>query len=275
MNEPAPTGPLALRRIAVTRTPEQAGPLAEALERLGASVLFAPAIALADPPDFGPLDAALARLDTFDWIVFTSANTLPRLRARMATLGRDPTELAKIPARLVAIGPATAQGLAAHGLAVEAAPAEFRAEGVVDLMSAEPLTGRRVLIPRALEARDVLEQALAAAGALVEVAPVYLARPCPEGAAPARAALLAGELDAVTFTSGGVARAFIEAIGDARARLADVTRASIGPVTSEVLRELGFAPQVEARAATLAALVAALVEHFAGPLAVPTEGDEP
>ncbi|MEP7028724.1 MAG: uroporphyrinogen-III synthase [Candidatus Eisenbacteria bacterium] len=271
----APTGPLARRRVAVTRAREQAGPLAEALERLGARVLLAAAIELVDPPDFGPLDAALGRLSAYDWIVFTSANTLPRLVARMEALGQDLAELARVPARLVAIGPATARGLEASGLAAYGAPEEFRAEGVVEFMSAEPLAGRRILIPRALEARDVLERALAAAGAIVEVAPTYCTRPWPGGVARARAALLAGDLDAVTFTSGGIARAFVEAIGDARPTLLGITRASIGPVTSEALRGLGLAPQVEAREATRAALVAALVEHYAGPWTAPEEEAEP
>jgi uroporphyrinogen III methyltransferase/synthase len=267
-----PGGPLAARRIAVTRAPEQAGALAEALERLGAEVLSAPAIELVDPPDWTALDAALGRLGEYDWIIFTSANTLPRLVARMEHLGLDPADLAHIPGRLVAIGPATARGLEALGLSVITAPGEFRAEGVVELLRDAPLEGRRVLIPRALEGRDVLARALAAEGAYVDVAPVYRSRPSPEGVQPARAALLAGRLDAVTFTSGGVARAFVEAMGDAWPRLAGVTLASIGPVTSDALKELGLAPQVEARAATLAALVAALVEHYAGPLAVPDEG---
>jgi uroporphyrinogen III methyltransferase / synthase len=268
----APGGPLSGRRIAVTRAPEQAGVLAEALERLGAGVISAPAIELVDPPDWSTLDAALGRLGEYDWIIFTSANTLPRLAARMEARGLDPGDLARIPGRLVAIGPATAHGLEARGLNVLTAPSEYRAEGVVDLLKDAPLEGRRVLIPRALEGRDVLAKALAAEGAYVDVAPVYRSRPSPAGVAPARAALLADRLDAVTFTSGAIARAFVEAMGDARPRLAGVTLASIGPVTSDALKELGLAPRVEAREATASALVVALVEHYAGPLAVPDEG---
>jgi uroporphyrinogen III methyltransferase/synthase len=138
MRRAAPGGPLAARRIAVTRAPEQAGALAEALERLGAEVIFAPAIELTDPPDWAALDAALGRIGEYDWIVFTSANTLPRLAARMKALKLDPADLAHIPARLVAIGPATARGLEAVGLTVLTAPAEFRAEGVVELLRDAP-----------------------------------------------------------------------------------------------------------------------------------------
>jgi uroporphyrinogen III methyltransferase/synthase len=264
---PGPEGPLAGRRIAVTRAREQSALLVEALERLGAGVIAAPALALVEPPSWAPLDDALARIAEFDRIVLTSANTLPRLLARLAALGLDAALLTRLPARFVAVGPATARGLAAMGIAPEVVPGEFRAEGIVDLLAREPLEGMRILIPRALEGRDVLPDALAARGAEVVVAPVYASRPSPEGVAPARAALLAGELDAVTFTSGAIAQAFAEAIGDARPRLAEVIRASIGPVTSQALAGLGLAPQLEAREATIPALVAIVVEHYAGPIA--------
>lgn len=260
-------GPLAGRRIAVTRAKGQSAALAEALERLGAHVLAAPAIELVDPPRWAPLDEALARIADFDWIVLTSANTLPRLLARIQALGLDAALLTRVPARFVAVGPSTARGLVATGIKPEIVPGEFRAEGVIALLAQEPLAGRKVLLPRALEGRDVLPDALVARGAEVLVAPVYASRPSPAGALPARAALLAGALDAVTFTSGAIAQAFVEAIGDARPRLSEVVRASIGPVTSEALNALGLSPQVEAREATIPALVAALVEHYAGPLA--------
>jgi uroporphyrinogen III methyltransferase/synthase len=127
-----------------------------------------------------------------------------------------------------------------------------------------------VWIPRALEGRDVLPDALRARGAHVDVTPVYASRPWVAGVAPAREALEHQALDAVTITSGAIARAFVAALEGAS--LADVVRASIGPVTSEALRRLGVPPQVEAREATVPGLVAALVEHYAGPV-VPNEED--
>jgi uroporphyrinogen III methyltransferase/synthase len=269
------SGPLAGRRVAVTRAREQSALLIEALERLGAEPIEAPAITLVDPPDWGPLAAALVELVEYDWIVFTSANTLPRLRARLLALGLDVELLSRVPARIMAIGPSTARGLEALGLTVTAVPASFRAEGAVELFAGESLVGQRVLIPRALEGQEALADALVNAGARVDVVPVYAARPWTEGVEPARAALLAGRLDAVTLTSGAIARAFIEALGDARGRLAGVTLASIGPVTSQALAELGLEAAVEAREATIAALVAALVEHYAGPIADPDEGVTP
>ena len=260
----AGAGPLAGRRVAVTRAREQSGALVEALVRLGADVIEAPAIELVDPPDWQPFDDALLRLATFDWILWTSANALPRLRARLAALGLDPDLLGRLPARHLAVGPATGRGLVAVGIAPEVVGADFRAEGIVGHLAQEPLAGRAIWLPRALEGRDLLPEALRARGAEVVVTPVYASRPSPGGVAPARAALAAGTLDAVTFTSGAIAQAFVAALEGAS--LAHVVRASIGPVTSQALDALGLAPQVEAREATVPALVAALVEHFAGPI---------
>ena len=261
------SGPLAARSIAVTRARTQSATLVEALERLGAAVIEAPAVELVDPPSWQPLDDALTRIAEFDYLIFTSANTLPRLVARLLALGLDPALLIRIPARMVAIGPQTARGLEAMGIEADLVPGEFRAEGVVDRLADEPLEGKSVLIPRALEGRDTLPEALEARGAEVVVAPVYATRASPHGIALARAALEEERLDAVTFTSGAIAHAFVVGLGDARPRLKKVVRASIGPVTSEALVALDLAPQVEAREATIPALVAALVEHFAGPIA--------
>lgn len=261
----SPGGPLAGRHVAVTRAREQSAALIESLARLGAEVIESPAIEFADPPSWQPLEDALTRLATFDWIVWTSVNAVERLHARLKALGIDPAVLVRMPARSLAIGPATARALRALAIESEIVD-EHRAEGVVERLSRVPLLGRIVWMPRALEGRDVIPEALRSRGAEVVVTPVYASRPSPTGVAPARAALHEGRLDAVTFTSGAIARAFVAALeGDS---LAKVVRASIGPVTSEALSALGIPPQVEAREATVPALVAALVEHYAGPMIV-------
>ena len=261
----AGAGPLSGRRVAVTRAREQSGALAEALARLGADVIEAPAIELVEPPDWQPLDHALLRLTSFDWIVWTSANALPRLRARLQAMQLDPDLIGRLPARYLAVGPATGRGLVAVGIAPEVVGSDYRAEGIVEHLEREALEGRTIWLPRALEGRDLLPDALRSRGAEVVVTPVYASRPSPEGVAPARAALEEGTLDAVTFTSGAIAQAFVAALPGVS--LANVVRASIGPVTSQALADLGLAPQVEAREATVPALVVALVEHYAGPIA--------
>jgi uroporphyrinogen III methyltransferase/synthase len=257
----APAGPLAGRRIVVTRAREQAATLARALEERGAEVLEAPAIRLADPPDWGALDLALAALASYDWVVFTSQNTLPRMLARMAELGVKEAALAARP--LAAIGEATAESLRARGYAVRAVAEEFRAEGLAEVLSRETLAGKRVLLPRALVARDVLPDTLRARGATVDVVAVYRTLPDPEGAETARRALAEGRVDAVTFTASSTVGAFLEAVRaggpELVARLRTVCLASIGPVTSDRLRAEGFVPAIEASPYTVPALVEAIV----------------
>src|SRR5206468_6377132 len=132
--------------------------LASLLDARGATARQAPAIELADPPDWQPLDRALDRLDSYDWVVFTSRNTLPRLLARMAARNVDPAGLAR--RRLAAIGEPTARDLRARGWMVAAVPESYRAEAlaeaVIERLAREPGAGRRILLPRALEARDAL-----------------------------------------------------------------------------------------------------------------------
>jgi uroporphyrinogen III methyltransferase/synthase len=265
--------PHAGRRILVTRASDQAPALSRRLAELGAEVVEAPAIRLVEPPDWAPLDAALAKLGAYDWIVFTSQNTLPRLLARMSARGLGLEALRG--RRLAAIGVATAAGLRGRGLSVAAVAEEFRAEGVVELLAREPLAGKRILLPRALVARDVLPETLRRLGAQVDLAPVYQTVEDPEGAAVARRALAAGGAgapDAVTFTAASTVGAFLGALRQAGEpalleRLRGMCLASIGPITSDRLRAEGFAPTVEASPYTVPALVEALVAHFAAGVA--------
>lgn len=252
--------PLAGCRVLVTRASEQAGEIAARLEALGATVIEAPAIRLVEPPDWQPLDRALDRLSTYDWIVFTSQNAVPRMLARMKERGIP--ESALVPSRHAAIGEATAVVLHGRGLRVDLIADEYRAESVADALERGPLRGKRILIPRALVAREVLPERLQKAGAEVEVAPVYQTVADPEGAAIARQALARG-VDVVTFTSASTVRGFFEAIGDARSRLSGVWLASIGPVTSDAIRAEGCEPEVEASPYTVPALVEALARHRA------------
>jgi len=267
-------GPLHARTIAVTRPRAQGEELAEALRRLGATVIVGPAVKVIDAPDLGPLDRALDDLATYDWLVVTSANTIPRVLARMRARGQDPALLAArlvTGMRIAAVGPTTAASLAAVGLKAVALPKDFRAEGLAAVLAAYELRGKAVFFPRALEARDLLPDALRDCGARVDVAPVYRTVPWLEGVAPIRAAIRAGQLDIVTLTSGAIAQAFLAAFAGSDGGLGGVPLASIGPVTSAAIRALGHEPTVEARTATTAGLVAALVEHFAGPVVDPAD----
>lgn len=267
----ADAGPLAGRTVVVTRARAQAGDLSEALRRLGAVVLEAPVVELADPPDWGPCDAAVAALATYDWIAFTSANAVDRFLARGARVGRDiasalaAVRVGEAPGpRTAAIGAATARRLAARGIPVALTADSSRAEGLFTALerlgAARP--GRRVLIPRALEARETLPESLRAAGAAVDVVPVYRVVPAEFDAAPIAAVLREGRVDVVTFLSGSAARVFVDALraaGGEAPPLARVRAVVIGPVTAAVVRDLGFEPVHEATGADVAAVAAAVV----------------
>jgi uroporphyrinogen III methyltransferase/synthase len=238
--------------IAVTRARAQASTLARRLRDLGAEVVQAPAIEvrpLAGPP----LDPS-----PYDLICVTSANGVEQLFARLAA-GEHPRDARALAhARIAAIGPGTARALAAHGIRADVVPERFVAEGLLEALSG--LTVRRVLIARPAGARDVLAEALAANGAEVDVVELYETVACAPRPQVLEAALRA---DYATFTSSSTVRYFLEAIGGPE-RLSPHTRlASIGPITSETLREHGLEPHLEAERHDIDGLVDAMLADVA------------
>lgn len=259
------TRPLLGRRVVVTRARAQAGPLADRLEADGAEVILFPTIVLEPPADPTAVERAVAAAATYDWIVFTSANAVRVFFERFAAQGRDVRELA--PVRLAAIGPETAAGLAERLLRPAVLPEEYRAEGILAALAGEDLRGRRVLLPRAAGARVILPDELRARGAAVDEVAVYRAvRPAGADTTPLRAALDAGAVDALTFTSSSTVQNFVELLGhDAAARLRGARRpviACIGPVTAETARAHGLPVDVVPDAYTIAGLAGALAAHF-------------
>src|SRR5438552_10724253 len=256
-----PVHPLRGRRIGVTRGREQAGELVRALEALGAEVVLAPTIRIEPLADLEPLRRALSRLADYRWTVFTSQNTVHVVLERVAGWGLAPHIFAQT--RVAAIGPATADALGAAGVRVELVPAGYVAESLVEaLATQDSLGGARILIPRAATARDALPAGLEALGAQVDVIPVYeTVREAGDGRALA-AELLAGSLDAVTFTSSSTVRHFVELVGRGAAACGRFGTVTIGPVTAATARELGLTVAVEANEYTVPGLVAALVRYY-------------
>ncbi|HET8628114.1 MAG TPA: uroporphyrinogen-III C-methyltransferase [Thermomicrobiales bacterium] len=260
--------PLLGKRVLVTRARAQASELSRALADLGAIPAELPAIRFADPEDYAPVDAAIADLAAYGWVIFTSANSVARFFARLCGAGKDARALAG--ARLVAIGSGTARALADQGLVADIVPERFVAEAVVERLTREDLAGARVLLPRAAEARDVLPRELARLGATVDVVPVYRTVQAPPDPA-LLAALAAGEIDIVTFTSSSTVTnlvALIEETADGRRRTAEgrdplggALVACIGPVTAQTARERGLRVDVVAAEHSIPGLVAALVER--------------
>ena len=263
--------PLFGRRIVVTRARAQAGELSGKLEALGAEVVEFPTIEIQAPKDFNPLDKAIRQLDSYDWIVFTSTNGVEAFLARIRYHGLD---LRAVPrsARIAAIGPATADRLEEAGLRVDVVPEEYRAESLLEAVTGTSLSGRKILIPRAKVAREVLPEKLREAGAEVTVPPVYESVPSSEGRDTLVEKLQAGEIDCITFTASSTVENFVEAFGEEANNLLQDTRvACIGPITADTARKRGINVDIEAEKYTIPGLVTAVIELFTE--VVPAEKD--
>ncbi|MCA1688788.1 MAG: uroporphyrinogen-III synthase, partial [Actinobacteria bacterium] len=255
--------PLFGRRVVVTRARVQAGELSGELERLGAEVLEFPTIEVRPLEDFGPLDEAISELESFDWLIFTSVNGVEAFVERLAHHGLD---LRAVPrgAKIAAIGPATAQKIREVGLRVDVVPEEFRAEALIDEVTGDSLVGKKMLIPRARVAREILPDKLREAGAEVVVPPAYESVPSSEGKDELAKRLEAGEIDCVTFTASSTVENFVGAFGvEEAARLLAGTRvACIGPITADTARGHGIRVDAEAREYTIPGLIEAVVDLF-------------
>jgi uroporphyrinogen III methyltransferase/synthase len=247
--------PLAGKRIVVTRARAQASALSSRLRELGAEVIEMPAIRI-QPLDPAPLYRALERIDEYEWLVFTSQNAVDIFWRRMREHALDARSLGHN--RIAAIGRATADALLDHGLVADVVPPQFVAESLLQaLRERSDVAGKRVLLPRAAAARDVLPDGLRAMGARVDEIPIYQSVMDGDGAAGVTARLRAAEIDMITLTSSSTAQFFVDAVGPEVARAAPV--ASIGPITSETAKTLGLRVGVEAEVATIAGLVDAVV----------------
>ncbi|MCA9226352.1 MAG: uroporphyrinogen-III C-methyltransferase [Planctomycetales bacterium] len=246
--------PLFGRRVLVTRPDHQAEALASLLEEAGAETLVQPAIAIEPPDDWTEVDAALHRLGEFDWLVFSSANGVRYTLRRLADLGLDARALGGV--RLATIGPGTTEALAEFHLRGDLQPNEYRAEALAEALAGDA-SGQRFLLARASRGREVLAETLRAAGGLVEQVVVYRSSDVTQPDEAICEQLDRGRIDWVTVTSSAIARATAAMFGDSlrRARLA-----SISPITSETLEQLGFQVSCEATEYTMPGVVRAMVE---------------
>ena len=256
-------GPLSGRRVLVTRTREQASELSRLLRRYGATPVEMPVIQIDPPDDWEPLDAAVAEADGYDWVVFTSVNGVRSVTERLAQLGGDVRAL-KGP-RVAAIGPKTAEAAERAGLRVSVCPDEYVAEALAEALRAEGLSGKRILLLRAAEARSTFPDEARKLGAEVTVAAAYQTRPVDQPDPRAMARLEQGEIDVVTFASSSSVRNFAAAVGAEKARtlLEPTCVACIGPITADTASGLGLAASVVPEEYTIEALVEAIAVHLA------------
>jgi uroporphyrinogen-III synthase len=282
------SSPLTGIRVLVGRAKHQAGALSAELRNRGAEVMEIPFIEIRKPKSFQPLDTALKNLNTYDWLILTSVNGVEALWERMEKLrlprsgkkreghgfggavgarGWNPA-LAAEGLRIAAIGPATKKAIEQHGAKVDVVPKEYVAESVVRSLKSK-VQGKRVLLVRAKVARDVIPKELRKAGAHVEVVEAYETVVPQDSRRSLRAALRnpKNRPHVVTFTSSSTVRNFVKLLGSrlgstkrkSRPELEGIGMASIGPVTSATLRELGLTVDISAKEYTIPGLVEAIV----------------
>jgi len=248
------------KRVLITRAAHQASKLSDGLRALGAEPVEVPVLEIQPPESYESMDAALRKMPDYDWLIFTSSNAIPIFHVRAIDLG---IAFKDLKSQIATVGKATAQAVETFlHLKVSLTPREYVAESLVAEL-APKITGKRVLLARAAIARDVIPDALRAAGAAVDVVDAY--RNVMPAAAPEllRAALEKG-IDAATFTSSSSVTHLADAARAAGIAFpfAGVKAISIGPITSQTLREFGWEPAVEAAVSDIQGLIAAVEQSF-------------
>jgi uroporphyrinogen III methyltransferase/synthase len=256
--------PLFGRCLVVTRPRVQAAGFIDALTDLGADVLPCPTIEIVPPASWVPLDAAVDRLGSYDWLVLTSVNGVAMFFDRLRERRCDVRVLHR--ARVAAVGSETAAAIEARGLQVAVVPEEFRAEAVAEAMQAAGIAGARVLLPRAAVAREILPAMLRGAGAYVDEVPAYETIAPRGDLSELRDRLARRGVDLVTFTSSSTVRNFVDLLGpDAHDLLAGTPAACIGPITADTARAAGLDVVVQPSTYTIAAFTNAIVEYLRKP----------
>jgi uroporphyrinogen III methyltransferase/synthase len=254
--------PLFGKRVVVTRSRDQASAFAEMLIDRGATTIEFPTIDVVPPASWDELDRAINAIETYNWVIFTSANAVSFFMDRLRGLGKDLRMLKGV--NICTVGPKTAESLESYGLRADLIPTEFKAEGVLAALGGVKVKGQKILIPRAKVARELIPDRLRELGAEVMVATAY------ENVKPAadveRAKKLFEEkkIAAVTFTSSSTVHNFIEILGQKgyKSLLDGVAVACIGPVTAKTAEEYGMKTDIMPKEYTIPALVDAMVEYF-------------
>ena len=257
--------PLAGLRIVVGRARHQASALSSGLRKLGADVAEIPFIEIRKPRSYKPLDSALKNLKDYDWLILTSVNGVAALWERLHKLRLTKRQLKHL--KVAAIGPATKKAIEKRGTTVNVVPEEYVAESVVESLR-DRVAGKRVLLARAKVARDVIPRELRSLGATVDVVEAY-ETVIPQSSRTRLRVILKNPKrrpHVITFTSSSTVRNFVALLGKNTWRPSprksspsdDLRFASIGPVTSSTLRELGLPVDIEAREYTIPGLIKAI-----------------
>ena len=265
------SAPLSGLHVLVGRARHQASALSSGLRERGAQVLEIPFIEIRKPRSYKSLDTALKNLREYDWLILTSVNGVEAVWQRLKKLRLTSRHLRHL--KVAAIGPATKKSIEQRGIKVDVVPEEYVAESVVQSLRGQ-VKGKRVLLARAKVARDVIPRALSKLGAHVDVAEAY-ETVIPQSSRTRLCAVLNDPKrrpDVITFTSSSTARNFMALLGTSRGRgrprhmtlIDGIHFASIGPVTSSTLRELGLPVDIEAKEYTIPGLIEAIARALSG-----------
>jgi len=255
--------PLAGKLIMVTRARSQAGSLADKLKALGAEVVEFPTIEIQPPEDYAALDAAIENVRNYDWVIFTSVNGVEQFLGRARHLNQPVSESQT--SRFAAIGPETAKRLEAAGIQNCLVPQRYQAEGLLEALTAESMRKKKVLIPRAAQARDILPETLREWGAEVDVVEAYRTVAPTADISNIKTLLRDGKVDVITFTSSSTVANFTRLFeGRSLAEtLSGTAVACIGEITKKTVEDFGAHADIIAGESTIDGLIRAIVEYFA------------
>ena len=244
--------------VVITRPERQADDLARLLLEQGANPISFPTIAIEPPDDWGELDKALKQLESYHWLIFTSANGVRFFFERLRQKEKDIRDLKGI--KICCIGPATARQIEEKDIKVDLVPDEFIAEGILKSFSALNVRGKKILLPRAAQARDILLEGLKNQGAEVDVVTVYRTINSGRKKEEFMALLDTHEVDIITFTSSSTVTNFVEIMGKDFVLPPQVRVACIGPVTTATAKKAGFQVDIEQKEYTMSGLVQSLID---------------
>ena len=251
------------KRILVTRARSQALSLVQRIESLGGEVVEFPTIEIRPPESYDRLDQSINQIGIYDWLMFTSVNGVEQFLNRFEKLGKNIADLAGI--EVGAIGPETAKRLTAAQIQPSLVPKQYQAEGILEALISETVLGKRILIPRAAKARDILPETLRQWGARVDVVEAYQTVLPQVDVSALCKALREGTIDMITFTSSSTATNFAAMLRDQDLPrlLSRAVIACIGPITRKTVEDLGMRPEVVSEEFTIPGLVSAMVDYFA------------
>ncbi|MBC2694064.1 MAG: uroporphyrinogen-III C-methyltransferase [Desulfobacteraceae bacterium] len=254
--------PLMGKKIVVTRAREQASKLVKRLLNLGAECLECPTIKVVPPDDWKPLDAAIENISSYDWLVFTSVNGVDYFFERLFSKGKDTRALGKL--KTAVIGPATERRLFKFGLKSDIVPRSYRAESIIEAFSNEDVNGKKILLPRAKEARPILPVELTKMGAAVDEIISYYTKEVSDSADLLLKRLKENTIDLITFTSSSTVKNFKAILPDNifETKMKDITIACIGPITADTAQNLGFEVHIVANSFTIPGLCEAILDYY-------------